>query len=72
MLSVLGYWTDPPGYFDDIVWPEYIKCNKHLFLGEDRSEIEHEAVQGVLVIDTDQCSIEETARAVVNKLVDTF
>ncbi|KAI9263316.1 P-loop containing nucleoside triphosphate hydrolase protein [Phascolomyces articulosus] len=71
-VTTEGYWIDPPGYFDKIVWPEYIKCNKHLFLGEDHSEIEHEAVQGVLVLDTDKYSIEETANAVVNKLVNTF
>ncbi|KAF8936147.1 P-loop containing nucleoside triphosphate hydrolase protein [Dissophora ornata] len=22
-----GYWVDPPGYFDDIVWPNYLVCN---------------------------------------------
>ncbi|KAG2225514.1 hypothetical protein INT45_010341 [Circinella minor] len=71
-VTTEGYWTDPPGYFDNIVWPEYIKCNKHLFLGEDRSEIEHEAVQNVLAVDTDKYSIEETANAIVKKIVDTF
>ncbi|KAI8145768.1 P-loop containing nucleoside triphosphate hydrolase protein [Fennellomyces sp. T-0311] len=67
-----GYWTDPPGYFDSIVWPQYIKWNKHLFQGEDHSEIEHEAVQDVLVLDTDKHSIEETAAAVVKKLIEVF
>ncbi|KAF9909405.1 ribosylnicotinamide kinase [Lobosporangium transversale] len=23
-----GYWIDPPGYFDDIVWPNYKACNE--------------------------------------------
>ncbi|KAF9183442.1 ribosylnicotinamide kinase [Haplosporangium sp. Z 27] len=22
-----GYWEDPPGYFDDVVWPNYISFN---------------------------------------------
>ncbi|KAG0245677.1 ribosylnicotinamide kinase [Mortierella sp. GBA43] len=22
-----GYWVDPPGYFDDIVWPNYLTYN---------------------------------------------
>ncbi|KAF9430367.1 ribosylnicotinamide kinase [Podila epigama] len=22
-----GYWEDPPGYFDDIVWPNYLEWN---------------------------------------------
>ena len=23
----VGYWVDPPGYFDDIVWPKYLIFN---------------------------------------------
>ncbi|KAI9498747.1 hypothetical protein BDB00DRAFT_783852 [Zychaea mexicana] len=71
-VTTEGYWKDPPGYFDTIVWPQYIKWNKHLFVGEEHSEIEHKAVQHVLVLDTDKHSIEETANAVVEKLVTTF
>ncbi|ORY92287.1 hypothetical protein BCR43DRAFT_532698 [Syncephalastrum racemosum] len=56
-----GYWVDPPGYFDQIVWPEYVRWNKHLFEGKGHSEIEHSAVAGVLVLDTDKHSIEQTA-----------
>ncbi|KAL8797161.1 MAG: hypothetical protein Q9195_000628 [Heterodermia aff. obscurata] len=26
-----GYWEDPPGYFDQIVWPNYVKNHKFLF-----------------------------------------
>lgn len=25
---MLGYWEDPPGYFDDIVWPNYLMYNE--------------------------------------------
>ena len=25
---MLGYWEDPPGYFDDIVWPNYLIYNE--------------------------------------------
>jgi uridine kinase len=24
-----GSWTDPPGYFEDIVWPNYLEYNKN-------------------------------------------
>ncbi|KAF9163423.1 ribosylnicotinamide kinase [Actinomortierella ambigua] len=27
-VTMEGYWEDPPGYFDDIVWPNYLDCNK--------------------------------------------
>ena len=26
-----GYWEDPPGYFDQIVWPNYVKNHRFLF-----------------------------------------
>ncbi|OBA18417.1 uncharacterized protein OGAPODRAFT_91905 [Ogataea polymorpha] len=26
-----GIWTDPPGYFEKIVWPQYYKNHTHLF-----------------------------------------
>lgn len=30
-----GFWTDPPGYFDDIVWKWYVKDHQHLFEKND-------------------------------------
>lgn len=27
-----GFWVDPPGYFDQIVWPQYVLSHKHLFV----------------------------------------
>ncbi|ODV60596.1 ribosylnicotinamide kinase [Ascoidea rubescens DSM 1968] len=30
-----GLWIDPPNYFDDLVWPSYIKYHKHLFENDD-------------------------------------
>ncbi|CAG8592239.1 2112_t:CDS:2 [Dentiscutata erythropus] len=32
-VTVDGYWKDPPNYFDTMVWPNYIKCHRHLFQG---------------------------------------
>ncbi|KAK9465588.1 P-loop containing nucleoside triphosphate hydrolase protein [Lipomyces arxii] len=30
-----GFWQDPPGYFEKIVWPGYVKAHKHLFVNGD-------------------------------------
>jgi len=30
-----GFWTDPPGYFDGIVWPNYVQYHRHLFVEGD-------------------------------------
>lgn len=36
-----GFWTDPPGYFDQIVWPGYVNNHKHLFINENVEEQLH-------------------------------
>ncbi|GEQ68234.1 hypothetical protein JCM33374_g1901 [Metschnikowia sp. JCM 33374] len=33
--TIEGFWQDPPGYFDNIVWPAYVASHKHLFEGDD-------------------------------------
>ncbi|KAL4950128.1 hypothetical protein BDW69DRAFT_197505 [Aspergillus filifer] len=32
-----NFWTDPPGYVDDIVWPRYVRDHAWLLLSEDGS-----------------------------------
>lgn len=29
--TIEGFWEDPKGYFDDVVWPEYVRTHGHLF-----------------------------------------
>lgn len=33
--TIEGFWADPPGYFDNIVWPAYVSSHKHLFASDD-------------------------------------
>ena len=30
-VTIEGFWADPPGYVDKIVWPNYVKDHKFLF-----------------------------------------
>lgn len=30
-VTLDGFWKDPPGYFDDMVWPGYVKAYSYLF-----------------------------------------
>ena len=30
-VTLEGFWADPPGYVDKIVWPNYVKDHKYLF-----------------------------------------
>jgi nicotinamide/nicotinate riboside kinase len=29
-VTLQGYWVDPPGYFDQVVWPQFIHWNQHI------------------------------------------
>jgi nicotinamide/nicotinate riboside kinase len=34
-VTLEGFWEDPPGYVDKIVWPNYVEDHKWMFEGED-------------------------------------
>jgi nicotinamide/nicotinate riboside kinase len=34
-VTLLGFWQDPPGYVDDVVWPNYVKDHSFLFQAGD-------------------------------------
>ena len=34
-VTLEGFWTDPPGYVDKIVWPNYVEEHAYLFEGGD-------------------------------------
>ncbi|WVQ77461.1 hypothetical protein IAR50_007147 [Cryptococcus sp. DSM 104548] len=37
-----GVWTDPPEYFDKIVWPGYLKAHAHVLEGPDLTRVKPE------------------------------
>lgn len=34
-VTLEGFWTDPPGYVDKIVWPNYVEAHARLFRDGD-------------------------------------
>ncbi|KAF2768198.1 P-loop containing nucleoside triphosphate hydrolase protein [Teratosphaeria nubilosa] len=34
-VTLEGFWEDPPGYVEDVVWPNYVKDHAFLFRGGD-------------------------------------
>lgn len=34
-VTLEGFWEDPPGYVEKIVWPNYVEDHKWMFEGED-------------------------------------
>ncbi|KAI8083287.1 P-loop containing nucleoside triphosphate hydrolase protein [Gilbertella persicaria] len=54
-----GYWVDPPGYFDRVVWPEYLRLHQH-------------EAKDVYTIDTTQHDINQTVVLLAQKIVSVF
>ncbi|KAJ2964239.1 hypothetical protein NQZ79_g800 [Umbelopsis isabellina] len=67
-----GYWIDPPGYFDDLVWPQYVKWNAHLFPNGDAKGIDHEQIKDLVVMESDNSSIEQLATNAVKTIINTL
>ena len=32
-VTLEGFWTDPPGYVEDVVWPNYTRCHAWMYQG---------------------------------------
>lgn len=44
-VTLEGFWADPPGYVDNIVWPNYVKDHSYLFHGGDvEGDVDSEVV----------------------------
>ncbi|KAI5819743.1 P-loop containing nucleoside triphosphate hydrolase protein [Pyronema omphalodes] len=72
-LTIEGYWQDPPGYFDDIVWPNYVKAHEHLFEnGQVEQELNEEARTERRIHMPPPGNMEETLRWAVEVLVEEY
>jgi nicotinamide/nicotinate riboside kinase len=52
-LTDAGTWQDPPNYFENVVWPSYLKYNIHVLENLDSEGSDY------ILLDTDNCSIED-------------
>ncbi|OBZ90122.1 Nicotinamide riboside kinase [Choanephora cucurbitarum] len=60
-VTLQGYWVDPPGYFDQIVWPQFLKWNRHILDSEQRGP-------DVLLIPTDTTSAKDMTSFAIHVL----
>ncbi|KAL7317895.1 ribosylnicotinamide kinase [Mucor circinelloides] len=60
-VTLQGYWVDPPGYFDRIVWPQYVLWNDHLLHDETRDPT-------IQVLDTDDTSSKDITNTAIETL----
>ena len=47
-VTLEGFWEDPPGYVDKIVWPNYVEDHKWMFENEDvEGKLREDAVKQI-------------------------
>jgi len=46
-VTLEGFWEDPPGYVEDVVWPNYRRDHTWLFSGSDQSSAESDVTEAV-------------------------
>lgn len=73
-VTLEGFWEDPPGYVDKIVWPNYVEDHKWMFKNED---VEGDLKENVLDEWNIQCQphgldidMETTLKWAVEKLME--
>ncbi|KAI9225473.1 MAG: P-loop containing nucleoside triphosphate hydrolase protein [Piptocephalis tieghemiana] len=63
-----GFWKDPPGYFDRLVWPAFLHWNSHLL--EAIQTGQGQCIQGMLTLDSGKESLKDMTSHALNYLLD--
>ncbi|KAI8994972.1 P-loop containing nucleoside triphosphate hydrolase protein [Pilobolus umbonatus] len=58
--TIQGFWEDPPGYFDKIVWPEYLKWNASLLNPSKKDDI--------MKFNTDYNTVEDITHSILKMI----
>lgn len=66
-VTLDGFWSDPPGYFDDVVWPNYVESHAKYFLeGNVEGEVDQVKCKGGVHIGPMEGRVVEVLEWVVN------
>lgn len=66
-VTLDGFWSDPPGYFDDVVWPNYVESHEKYFLkGNVEGEVDEVKCKGGVHIGPREGRVVEVLEWVVN------
>jgi len=71
--TIEGWWEDPPGYFDKIVWPSYVQAHKSLFVNDDITGVlKPEVVENrrIRTVPDMELPMEQVLRWAVDLLID--
>lgn len=58
-VTLEGFWEDPPGYVDKVVWPNYVKDHSFLFVDGNVEGLLDEAVCSDMAIEAMPLSAED-------------
>ncbi|KAM0790659.1 hypothetical protein ACM66B_004519 [Microbotryomycetes sp. NB124-2] len=60
-MSEGALWRDPPNYWDNIVWPAYLKAHKPLFVNGDveQGQIDESVISGVELLEAKDLTMDE-------------
>lgn len=66
-VTLDGFWSDPPGYFDDVVWPNYVESHEKYFLkGNVEGEVDEVKCKGGVHIGPREGRVVEVLEWAVN------
>lgn len=65
-------WTDPPNYWENIVWPAYVDGHKGIFTNGDveHGKLKEDAVPGLLLIEGQEHTIDDIVSRCCKYFVD--
>ncbi|KAF8524848.1 P-loop containing nucleoside triphosphate hydrolase protein [Hysterangium stoloniferum] len=65
-------WRDPPNYWEQIVYPAYVRAHRHLFEGGNVEDGKlNDKVPGILLFDGSQVSMQEMLDKAMEKVIRT-
>lgn len=68
-VTLEGFWKDPDGYFEDCVWPEYVRAHNHLF-AEGNVEGKAKEAVGVVIGEELDSDLDSSFSFVVESLLE--
>lgn len=66
-----GYWKDPPNYFEQLVWPSYLKWNQHLLTQLDPILPNQVLQDGTLVLNTALLNHQDMLQVCIDVILTT-
>lgn len=78
-VTLEGFWEDPPGYVDKVVWPNYVKDHAFMFKGGDvEGEYDEEQLQKLKIRAAPEAALKDMTKCaqwafdILDEALDSF